>query len=114
MKVKVRTNHKLGIPKAIINKLNMNDTKRVCIVAYDSETFFIKKQFNISDIKSFFIDICPVVRRGYRWHYYYITIPPDLMRKMPSIKIGGYVYVYININKDIVVTTIPPIDFSKK
>lgn len=106
--VKVWSDRRIKIPKDMIEKLNMRDTKFIYIVAYDSKTFFIKKQLGVGDITSLFVDIRLILKHVNRNSCinYRISIPSALMRKMPSIKIGGYVYVYINENKDIVVTTI--------
>lgn len=106
-KIKVSMYNRITIPKDIIEFLNMNDTKRVNIVARDSETFLIKKDLNESDKKSFFVDIRSIQKNYNKKSYvnYRFVIPLDLMQKMPSIKVGGYVYVYVDKNKDIVVTT---------
>jgi bifunctional DNA-binding transcriptional regulator/antitoxin component of YhaV-PrlF toxin-antitoxin module len=104
--VKVGTNNRITLPKDIIEFLNMEDTKQVCVVILNNETFLIKKQLNKSDTKNFFIDIRSIHKNYVKKTHvnYRFVIPPNLIRKM-SIKIGDYVYVYVDKNKNIVVTT---------
>lgn len=105
--VKVRAQNRITISKSIIKFLNMDDTKHVYIVVHDSETFFIKKQLNESDKKSFFIGPRSIHKYFSKKSFvsYCIVIPAALTREeILGIKTGDYVRVYVE-NEDIVVTT---------
>lgn len=102
-KVKVSSRFRITIPKKIVYEENMNNLQYVNIVLNDSETLFIKRKLDSKGSKNY---LTKRIKFSKCWNdTYRITIPGIFLPEMLNVKRGGYMYVYVNENKDIVATT---------